>query len=101
MDPLTLKPRVCFLRQFVDANPGRFTLKQLRWWIFRGADNGLDESGAVFKNRANGRYQIDVDRFETWLCSTRLPGRRYFFTQPPAPTGRQNNQPAVAAAGRK
>ncbi len=95
MNDLTLHRRVCTPRQFVAANPGRFTLRQIQHWIFRGADNGTITRGVTFRPPGVNRWYLDVDRFEEWLTEGRVAPcvRRYF-----SPT---SIRPAVAAAGRK
>ena len=57
-------------RQFAKRNP-YFTEKSLRWMIFKAAENGLDESGALLRN---GRHiAIDEQVFFQWF---RARGRR-------------------------
>jgi hypothetical protein len=48
---------------FAEATP--FTESQLRWWIFRAAENGLNKAGAVI--RIGRRVYIDTDAFDRWL----------------------------------
>jgi hypothetical protein len=42
-----------------------FSEGQLRWWIFRAVDNGLDECRAIL--RIQRRVYVDVDRFDAWI----------------------------------
>jgi hypothetical protein len=47
------------------ASDGPFTEPQLRWWIFKAADNGLNSAGAIV--RVSRRVYIDIDAFERWI----------------------------------
>lgn len=56
--------------QFADATP--FTAAQIRWWIFRGDENGLAKSGAIVRIGTR-RIYLDVDRFDEWLTAQNPP----------------------------
>lgn len=73
--------RLCTVKQFCKAN-AQFTEKQVRWWAFRSADNGMDDKGVVVRHPDHPRSMlIDVDAFEAWWTSTRpaRPHRRQYF----------------------
>lgn len=49
------------------ARAYNFTEAQIRWWLFQGATNGLNASGAVI--RIGRSIRVDADKFEAWLDS--------------------------------
>jgi hypothetical protein len=55
------------LAKFVADSNGAFTEPQLRWWVHKGSENGLNASGAVI--RVGRCVYLDVDAFDSWLAS--------------------------------
>ncbi len=55
------------LAKFVADSNGAFTEAQVRWWVHKGTDNGLNDSGAVI--RVGRCVYLDVDAFDRWLTS--------------------------------
>ena len=60
------------VRRLAEKNPDAFTEPALRWMIFRSAENGLEESGAIVRVPGSRRILIDVDKFFGWLDSHQL-----------------------------
>ena len=60
------------VRRLVEKNADAFTEPALRWMIFRSAENGLQESGAIVRVPGSRRILIDVDKFFGWLDSHQL-----------------------------
>ena len=46
-----------------------FTPGQVRWWIHKANENGLQELGAVV--RIGRRVFLDLDAFDRWIDSQR------------------------------
>lgn len=63
--------RVLTLAQAAQAWPA-FTVKQLRWLLYRASENGLADCGAIL--RVGQRVLLDADRFEHWLDGKRQRG---------------------------
>lgn len=59
--------------QFADETP--FTAAQIRWWIFRAADNGLAQSGAIVRIGTR-RIYLDTERFDAWVNAQNAGGGR-------------------------
>jgi len=68
-----MKRNLKTVAQFAAIGP--FTENQLRWWIFNGASNGLNEAGGFV--HIGRRVYIDVDGFERWIAAqnTSQPAR--------------------------
>lgn len=54
------------VKQFCKRNPA-FTEGQVRWWIFKAEENGLEESGAIIRNGRS--IVIDEPAFFPWFRS--------------------------------
>jgi hypothetical protein len=54
------------VNQFLAAHP-EFTSGQLRWWIFRAADNGMDQHGVIV--RIGRAVWINEPAFDAWLVA--------------------------------
>lgn len=44
-----------------------FTSGQVRWWIFRASDNGMDDHSVIV--RIGRAVWIDEDAFDRWLVA--------------------------------
>jgi len=54
------------IRAFIERHGGEgWTEPSVRWAIFKGAENGLDASGAIV--RVGRRIRIDEQAFFSWL----------------------------------
>lgn len=60
------------VRRFAEQDPN-FSANALRWLIFNGASNGLQDSGAIV--RIGRRVLIDRERFYTWVAQGRQGGK--------------------------
>jgi hypothetical protein len=53
------------VNQFLADHP-EFTAGQLRWWIFRASDNGMDGHGVIV--RIGRAVWINEDAFDRWVA---------------------------------